>query len=145
MRRKAHQRIEPRSHDRPITPVAASGQSRPAYPSMVDAERSPELASLVRAAIRAAACIGLLGAAGAASGCEPPTCAPTRWGEVKAHAPDALGDVTRLHLGVAIDEVAVAFGISPHPAPAMMAGEMMMVAPSPAPPSGGDEPSGATE
>lgn len=135
MRRKDHVRIEPRTVERAPAPTAPDAPA-PAYPSMADAARVPELASLVRAAVRAAACIGLLGAAGAASGCEPPECAPTRWGEVKAHAPSVLSDATSLRLRFALDEVGVAFGISPHPAPAMMAGEAMMVGPAtPVPPS----------
>ncbi len=121
-----------------------SAASAPAYPSLGDAERAPELAAIVRAAVRAAACIGLLGAAAAASGCEPPVCAPTRWGEVKGHAPSALSDVTHFELGAAVDEVGVAFGISPHPAPSMMAGEMMMVSPVPSPVPG-STPAGGTE
>jgi len=144
MRRKQHVKLEPRAVVRETAP-APTAKAEVGYPSLGDALRSPELVHVVRAAVRAAACVGLLGAAGAASGCQPPECQASRWGEVKVHGSSAVTDVGRLDVGYALDELGVGLGISPHPSGPAIAGEMMPVMPTPPVGSGagGDDGSGS--
>ncbi len=127
-----------------------SGPERVAsYPTAMDVVSRPDLAALVRRALRVAAASGLvlLGAAG--SGCADPVCAASSTDELVTHGKSAVRDVGSLEVKAAVEELGIGLGIMPHPAGMMIAGEMPAVMPTPMPPpaptSGGGTPLGSAE
>ena len=122
---------------KPLAPCVARDRS---YPRLADLLREPALAGVLRSAVLGGAALSAL----ALSGCEPPSCQPTRLGEVTSHGGQAVTDLTEFELKAGVEQLELGFGLSPHPAstPYMLGGAVaptlptVPIAPPPAPPSG---------
>jgi len=104
-------RATPRSPE-PIAPAV----SRP-YPNILEALRVPDLRRAVRAAVRAAACAGVVVATGGSAGCADPVCASDSYEELTAHAGTGLDLAADFEMGGALEQLAIGTGVSTHPLP----------------------------
>ena len=99
------------------------------YPRLAELLGEPALASVLRGAVLGGAALSAV----ALSGCEPPECQPTRLGEISSHGSQGFSLLARFEPRSSATEFAVGFGLTPHPASYMMAGEMTAVMPTPLP------------
>jgi len=122
----------PSTRSNPRAVSARDAIASPSYPSAYEALARTDLRGLIRAAVRAAAWSGVLVIGSA--GCADPVCSPSSTDELLTHSGAAARDTVDLQLGMAVDELGVGLGITPHTSVPMMAGEMVAPVPTlPAP------------
>lgn len=127
-RKKRGQPPPPRAAERPRG-LAAARRSGRGYPAL---RRVLEAAALAAAG-------GL-----AAAGCADPVCSTSAAGELETHGKAGVEALVDLELDRGVEELGVGLGITPHPAPPIMAGEMpapvpLVPPPAPIPPADEDE------
>jgi len=119
-----------RASNRQIAPGSSGSR---AYPSAREALRSEACRALVDRAVRAAAGVGIVALGAQLVGCAEPTCASSRAEELRIHGESAYTSVTEYgDFRSAGEQLGYAMGVVDHPPfhPGMMAGAMIMPAPT---------------
>jgi len=91
------------------------GAANGAYPTGYQALATPDLRALIRAAVRAVTCAGVVAAGAAGVGCADPVCASSPLEELTVHGGNGVSYAFDLELSAALDELAVGAGINAHP------------------------------
>jgi hypothetical protein len=123
---------------RPAEPVPDRAR---AYPSAGAILGSPMHRSIVDAAVRVAAGLGLVALGSQLAACAEPTCASSRFDELTVHGEQAYDSVVSYHdVHGAVTQLGYATGLTAHPPfhPSTMPGAMIM--PLPILTGGGSEP-----
>lgn len=113
-----------------VRELAPAGVGARRYPTLGEALASPVFADALRVAVRGAAVVAALAAGG---GCATPECQTSASAELTFHSEQALSSALRLDPADAATQLAIATGITPHPATLDMAGAESPVMPMPMP------------